>query len=102
MHDQTYGSAPSETSFEVFVGLWVLVVALIGIAAGFLSALAGIVMMALDAFGVLFTFAGGVVRSPQFFLHFLPTSLSSHAFYMSSKEADGPHKAFESRPKSSN
>lgn len=38
-------------------------IALLGIAGTFISALGGVVMAALDALSILFTFAGGVVRS---------------------------------------
>lgn len=59
---QVLGGAPSATNYNVFLGIWIIVIAAIGILSGFLSMLAGIVMMALDALSVLFTFAGGVVR----------------------------------------
>ena len=59
---QALGGAPAVTNYQVFLGIWCLVIAFIGVAAGFVSALAGIVMVALDALSVLFTFAGGVVR----------------------------------------
>jgi len=37
------------------------VISIVGLAAGFVSALGGVVMVALDALAILFTFAGGVV-----------------------------------------
>ncbi len=61
---QAYGGAPSITNYEVFLGIWLFVIALIGIAADFIGALGGIVMVALDGLSLLFTFAGGVVSSP--------------------------------------
>ena len=45
----------------MFLGIWLLVVALVGLASGFVSALGGVVMLGLDALSVLFAFAGGVV-----------------------------------------
>lgn len=61
---QAYGGAPSVTNYQVFVGIYLLVISLVGLAAGFVSALGGVVMVALDALAILFTFAGGVVSPP--------------------------------------
>lgn len=61
---QAYGGAPSITNYEVFLGIWLLVIAFIGIAGDFIGALGGVVMVALDGLSILFTFAGGVVSSP--------------------------------------
>ena len=49
-------------------------IALIGLLADFVSALGGVVMVALDALSVLFAFAGGVVRWALSFslAYFLP------------------------------
>lgn len=66
---QVYGGAPSSTNYNVFLGIWLLVVSFVGVAAGFVSALQGVVMVGLDALSVLFAFAGGVVG--LFFLLFL-------------------------------
>jgi len=60
--DQAFGGAPSITNYEVFLGIWLLVISCVGLAGGFISALGGVVMVALDALSILFTFAGGVVR----------------------------------------
>ena len=59
---QAFGGAPSITNYEVFLGIWLFVICLIGVAGNFIGALGGIVMVALDALSILFTFAGGVVR----------------------------------------
>ena len=50
-------------------------IALIGLLADFVSAIGGLVMVALDALSVLFAFAGGVVRL-SFLLRSLPYALS--------------------------
>ena len=58
---QAYGGSPSITNYEVFLGIWLFVISFVGLAGGFISALGGVVMVALDALSILFTFAGGVV-----------------------------------------
>ena len=58
---QRYGGAPSATNYEVFAGILCLVVALVGLAASFVSAIGGIIMLALDAATCLFLFAGAIV-----------------------------------------
>ncbi|KAG7008534.1 hypothetical protein G7Y79_00005g016750 [Physcia stellaris] len=57
---QRYGGAPATTNYEVFVGILCLLVALIGLAASFVSAIGGIIMFVLDGLTCLFLFAGGV------------------------------------------
>ena len=63
---QVYGGAPSSTNYNVFLGIWLLVVAFVGLAASFVSVLGGVVMAGLDALSVLFAFAGGVVSAFDF------------------------------------
>lgn len=58
---QSYGGAPSVTNYEVFLGLWLIVVAIIGIVASKIEVLAGPVGVGLEALTILFTFAGGTV-----------------------------------------
>ena len=62
---QLYGGAPSSTNYNVFLGLYVLVAALVGLASGFVSALRGLVTLVTDSLAVLFTFAGGVAYAVQ-------------------------------------
>ena len=59
--DQRYGGAPSITNYCVFLGIWLIVVSLVGLAGSFIDAIGGIIMLGLDALTILFTFAGGVV-----------------------------------------
>ncbi|KAL9077221.1 MAG: hypothetical protein Q9161_000487 [Pseudevernia consocians] len=66
---QAYGGAPSSTNYNVFLGIWLLVIAFIGLAASFVSALGGVVMTALDALSVLFAFAGGVAYAAKLGAH---------------------------------
>ncbi|KAF6228736.1 hypothetical protein HO173_011755 [Letharia columbiana] len=66
---QAYGGAPSATNYNVFLGIWLLVVAAVGLAASFVSALGGVVMAALDALSVLFAFAGGVAYAAKLGAH---------------------------------
>ncbi|CAF9942450.1 hypothetical protein IMSHALPRED_003687 [Imshaugia aleurites] len=66
---QVYGGAPSSTNYNVFLGIWLLVIALLGLAASFVSALGGVVMFALDALSVLFSFAGGVAYAVKLGAH---------------------------------
>lgn len=61
---QAYGGAPAVTNYQVFVGIYLLVISFVGLAASFVSMLGGVVMVALDALAILFTFAGGVVCFP--------------------------------------
>ena len=58
---QALGGAPSVTNYEVFLGIWLLVVSFLGLAAIKVDALAGIVGVALEGLTLLFTFAGGTV-----------------------------------------
>ncbi|MCJ1341710.1 hypothetical protein MMC09_007007 [Bachmanniomyces sp. S44760] len=57
---QVFGGAPSQTNFTVFLGIWGLVIGLLGIVASFVGALQGLVMLGLDVFGCLLNFAGGI------------------------------------------
>ncbi len=41
--DQAFGGAPSITNYEVFLGIWLLVISCVGLAGGFISALGGVV-----------------------------------------------------------
>ncbi|KAL6719983.1 hypothetical protein ACLMJK_001904 [Lecanora helva] len=66
---QTFGGAPSITNYEVFLGIWLFVISVIGLAGSFISALSGVVMVALDALSVLFTFAGGVGMAAKLGVH---------------------------------
>ena len=67
---QAYGGAPSSTNFNVFVGIWIIVIALIGFLENAISSLTGIIMTTLDSFSLLFTFAGAVVCSSLSPRHF--------------------------------
>ena len=58
---QAYGGAPSVTNYEVFLGIWLIVVSIIGLVASRIEALAGPVGVGLEALTILFTFAGGTV-----------------------------------------
>ena len=58
---QAYGGAPSVTNYEVFLGIWLIVVAIIGLVASRIEVLAGPVGVGLEALTILFTFAGGTV-----------------------------------------
>ncbi|CAF9939051.1 MAG: hypothetical protein HETSPECPRED_001464 [Heterodermia speciosa] len=66
---QRYGGAPATTNYEVFVGILCLLVALIGVAASFISAIGGVILFALDALTCLFLFAGGVAFAARIPLH---------------------------------
>lgn len=61
---QRFGGAPSVTNYETFVGIISFVAALIGLAGSFISAIGGVIALAVDALTALFLFAGGIVRSP--------------------------------------
>lgn len=78
---QAYGGAPSITNYEVFLGIWLFVISFLGIAGDFIGALGGVVMVALDALTVLFTFAGGVVSSPFSSLTALSAQSRTRRFY---------------------
>ena len=65
MAGQVYGGSPSSTNYAVFLGLYIIIAALTGLASSFLSFLRGIVTLAIDAFAVLLTFAGGVAYAAQ-------------------------------------
>ena len=69
---QVFGGAPSQTNFTVFLGIWGLVIGLLGIVASFVGALQGLVMLGLDVFGCLLNFAGGIVSEHQLALSRLP------------------------------
>ena len=58
---QAFGSVPSATNYNVFLGIWILAVAVLGFAASCLSIITARVTIVLDALSVLFTFVGGVV-----------------------------------------
>ena len=58
---QAYGGAPSVTNYEVFLGIWLIVVSIIGIVASRIELLAGPIGVGLEALTILFTFAGGTV-----------------------------------------
>ena len=58
---QAYGGAPSVTNYEVFLGIWLIVVSIIGIVASKIELLAGPIGVGLEALTILFTFAGGTV-----------------------------------------
>lgn len=62
------------TNYCVFLGIWLFVIALLGLLSSFISALAGIVTVVLDGLSMLFAFAGGVVRCPSFLTYTLHTS----------------------------
>ncbi|KAL8823542.1 MAG: hypothetical protein Q9191_005760 [Dirinaria sp. TL-2023a] len=68
---QHFGGAPATTNYEVFVGIIGIVAALVGLAASFISALGGIVALALDGLTALFLFAGGIAFAAR-----IPTSCS--------------------------
>ena len=58
---QAYGGAPSVTNYEVFLGIWLIVVSIVGLVASRIEALAGPIGVGLEALTILFTFAGGTV-----------------------------------------
>ena len=58
---QAYGGAPSVTNYEVFLGIWLIVVSILGLVATKIEALAGPIGVGLEALTILFTFAGGTV-----------------------------------------
>ena len=58
---QAYGGAPSVTNYEVFLGIWLIVVSILGLVATRIEALAGPVGVGLEGLTILFTFAGGTV-----------------------------------------
>ena len=49
------------TNYETFVGIIGLVAALVGLAGSFISAIGGVIALAIDALTALFLFAGGIV-----------------------------------------
>ncbi len=58
---QAYGGAPSVTNYEVFLGIWLILVSIVGLVASRIEALAGPIGVGLEALTILFTFAGGTV-----------------------------------------
>ena len=59
---QAFGGSPSSTNYNVFVGVWVIAIALVGLAEGVFVALTGAVMTIFDGLSLFITFVGGLVR----------------------------------------
>lgn len=58
---QSYGSAPTSTKYNIFLGVWIVLVSFLGFLGSALPRLEGILITCLDALSVLLSFAGGVV-----------------------------------------
>lgn len=65
---QRTGNAPAITNYSAFTGGFGLIVAVVGIAALFVDALSGFIIMGVDALCALFYLAGGVVSYTISFL----------------------------------
>ncbi|KAL2054451.1 hypothetical protein ABVK25_005199 [Lepraria finkii] len=72
---QSLGGAPSVTNYEVFLGIWLLVISFLGLAATKVDALAGIVGVALEGLSLLFAFAGGTAMAAKLGVHSCSCSL---------------------------
>ncbi|KAM0798092.1 marvel domain-containing protein [Usnea florida] len=67
--NQAYGGAPSATNYNVFLGIWLFVTAVMGLAASVLEVLGGVVGAVADGLSVLFAFAGGVAYAAKLGVH---------------------------------
>jgi hypothetical protein len=62
---QYYGAAPATSPYSAFAGAFGILVALVGIAAGFIDAIPGLIMAAVDGLATLLFLAGGIVSLPK-------------------------------------
>ena len=69
MKGHKIGDAPVTTTYSIFTGAFGAITAVVCLAALWVDAIKGIIVMAIDALTALFYIAGGIV---SFLLHMLP------------------------------